>query len=404
MEVGEPVCIATPNDPPDVEFEAIIKSITFNGNATVARGNAAVQGPHWEAGEESELEDTWDWAANLNLPKQGYSKKAAAYYGSPDYTLDVKIEVTRSVNVSGDATLIGAFAGVEIRGTCPTSAGEHTVQAKFGTVPKGIQALGGAIGWGLEVPSASQTYGLGSTLAEVYFLLDKPTVPHLNPGVWVEVLRFLCKKVALTNLKEAEAIGVAVTRYCHTAHGLRYDTLQGGTWYQSGPLGTGAFALRNYILKARPRCNCYDQAAAINALCGAVGAVIGWYYLTPYGYIKNTNLVGVGSCNNPFFDSNGSQPVVSPDDPLRTAFGRHSFCSAPSGKILDACAGPHGATETPAQYLAASIDDAGGAPPPRKPGAPRGAITLYERLYGTAFRPGTVADLATGGGVTGILW
>src|SRR5580658_10104887 len=175
MEVGEPVCVATPSDPPDVEFEATLKSVTFNGNATVAWNNAAVAPPHWEAGKEADIEDEWAWAERVHLPKRGFSKKAALYYGPPDYTLDVKVEVTKSVNVSGDATLIGTFGGVEIQGPCPTSAGEHTIKAKFGKIPDGIQAFRGAIGWGLDIPSASQTYGLGATTAEVYFVLGKPT-------------------------------------------------------------------------------------------------------------------------------------------------------------------------------------------------------------------------------------
>jgi hypothetical protein len=35
-----------------------------------------------------------------------------------------------------------------------------------------------------------------------------------------------------------------------------------------------------------------------------------WLYMGPYGYINETFLVGVGACNNPFFDSNGTPPVI----------------------------------------------------------------------------------------------
>ena len=38
--------------------------------------------------------------------------------------------MTKSKNVSGDGKLIGDFKGLTIEGTCPTSAGEHTVAAK----------------------------------------------------------------------------------------------------------------------------------------------------------------------------------------------------------------------------------------------------------------------------------
>ena len=48
-------------------------------------------------------------------------------------------------------------------------------------------------------------------------------------------------------------------------------------------------------------------------------------------------------------------PFIDPDDPRRSAFGNHAFCSL-SSQILDACAGPHLGTETLQQYVDAAID------------------------------------------------
>jgi hypothetical protein len=104
-----------------------------------------------------------------------------------------------------------------------------------------------------------------------------------------------------------------------------------------------------------PDANCYDQAAALQALAGAVGIKLEWLFLDPFGFIKTTNLLGVGSCNNPFFKSNSTPKVIAQNNPNRTDFGNHAFCELNS-KIWDACAGPHVGTEDRQQYLTASID------------------------------------------------
>jgi hypothetical protein len=80
-----------------------------------------------------------------------------------------------------------------------------------------------------------------------------------------------------------------------------------------------------------------------------------WLFLDPFGFIHTTNLVGVGSCNNPFYRTNGSDKVVLPHDPKRTPFGNHAFVDM-NGKILDACAKPHVGTETLQEYIIDSID------------------------------------------------
>jgi hypothetical protein len=143
----------------------------------------------------------------------------------------------------------------------------------------------------------------------------------------------------------------------------------------------GAFLLDSYLKAALTVVNCYDQAGGIQSLCGAVGVYLTWYYLEPFGYLKTSNLIGVGSCNNPFFKSNGSKALVAAADPKRTGFGNHAFGGL-TDKVLDACAGPHTGTETKAQYVSASVD---------------GTAALYK-----GWRPGTAADIATHSGVTSV--
>jgi hypothetical protein len=90
----------------------------------------------------------------------------------------------------------------------------------------------------------------------------------------------------------------------------------------------------------------------------------------------------VGACNNPFFESNGTTPVVATDDPLRTPFGNHSFCGF-TGLILDACAGPPTGNEDKTQYCATSID-------------------ANPELYSEGDRPGNASNITTLGGVTSL--
>jgi hypothetical protein len=129
--------------------------------------------------------------------------------------------------------------------------------------------------------------------------------------------------------------------------------------------------------------NCYDQAGAVESLCGAAGIIVEWIYLDPYGFIKPTNLLGYGMCNNPFFldPASPTKKMMGINDGGRTSFGNHAF-SRWSLKILDACAGPHVGTESDSEYVDNSIDD---------------QTTLY-RLY-SGFRPGKAADMGTCAGV-----
>jgi hypothetical protein len=389
MDFGEPICVAPPSTtPPDKEFAVELVSVTFKSGVKASHGQAEIVPPHWEVGKEKEIADDWkDMAQRLGLPAEPYSKRAAVYLiknaAGGKYDVEVKVKVTKSVNVSGDGKLVGNLNGLVIEGTCPTSAGEHTVAAKIAEPPETIQSYRGMISWGLDVESVPTCLSMGSTLAEIYFVLAKPKPRPYNNGVWSEVLRFLCGKVGVVGEKEVDAVAAKVTKYCHTLHKLRYDTSRGASWYGVGNLG-GVFNLNDYMIRASTRCNCYDQAAAVQALSIALGATIGWRYLNPFGYIKPTNLVGVGQCNNPFFGADDAKKMVAEDSADRTAFGNHAFANIPSGNILDGCAGPHTGSESPDQYVSASIDD---------------TPSLYASYAG---RPGKASDIVPGTGVSGV--
>lgn len=371
------------------ELKAELVSVSFKSGLRVTCRGTTIAPPHWEVGKEGEITDDWkEMAETLCLPSEPYSKRAAVFLikgaAGATYDVDVKVRVTKSKNVSGDGKLVGSLGGLTIEGVCPTGAGEHTVSATIKEPPEEIQSYRGMMAWGIEVESAPISLSLGSALVEVYFVLAKPGDRPYPDGVWSEVLRFLCGKVGVAGEKNPDAAAAAVTTYCHSKHGLRYDTDNGASKYGVGPHG-GPLRLLGYLKRDRASCNCYDQAAAVQALSQALGVSVGWRYLSPFGYINPTNLVGVGQCNNPFFGADDTKKLVPAESPDRTAFGNHAFADVSGGNVLDGCAGPHTGSETPQQYVTASID----ATP-----------SLYAR-YGGRFSAGTADRIVPGFGVVG---
>jgi hypothetical protein len=378
MQVGEPMAVAPPlQTPPDTMLEAELVSFTFKSRVKVSRANATITGPHWERGKESKIEDDWRRRAKkMQLPEGPYSKRAAVYLvkgATGGHEVEVKIKITKSQNLPAEAELVGNLWGLAIEGTCPTSVGEHTVIAEIANAPSEIRGYRGNIAWRLSIEPVAITVNLGTTLAEVYFILGSPSLPF-KEGVWSEALRFLCGRVGVAGMSNKNAVAARVTAYCHGAHSLRYETKRGESKYGLKSHG-GIFRLTNYLSRRNPRCNCYDQAGAVQVFSGAVGVTLAWLYAFPFGFIRPTNLVGVGLCNNPFFRDDETRRIVDPHWERRTAFGNHAFIGDLDGKILDACAKPHLGTETAAEYLVDSIDD---------------APSLYD---GRGFRPGTPRDV-----------
>jgi hypothetical protein len=347
------------------ELQAEVVRVTFNSPVLVARGQVPVpQPPHWEEGvdvNETEAGET-----------EG-SQRPAVYLiegagGSSQAT--VRVRLTRSRNVAGTGTLIGRLGQLIIEGTCPVTpeGAEHDVDARIsvsrptsegGRLPTSIHRYRGDMVWGLYVPDMNQTLLLGTTRVEVYFVLGTPRnqIYQDDVGVWVEALRFLCGRVGVEGTSTAARAAEQICRYCHGSHGLKYDNVQGAPHFRVGRQG-GVFDLEGYLdPPADQRVNCYDQAAGLQALCGAVGVDLDWAFLEPFGDILETDLVGWGRCNNPFWASPGTtpQPVVPWNDPHRSGFGNHAFCRL-NPNILDSCAGPHTGNETAQQYLTASLD------------------------------------------------
>ena len=175
----------------------------------------------------------------------------------------------------------------------------------------------------------------------------------------------------------AEASLTAITTYLHAnapaGHGLTYDSAgRGGSAY----IISNKFELTDYIIKGRGSVvNCYDQAGGVYVLSRLLGINSEFVFMgrrqtgyttfngkPPFGYINAVNLVGEGTCNNPFYPR-----VLPPNNiklldggasnktyPERSSFGNHAFVRH-NALIYDACALYLGVGNLVA-YANASID------------------------------------------------
>ncbi|QRK07178.1 hypothetical protein JQX13_45220 [Archangium violaceum] len=357
MEIGEAVNVpvAASAELKEWKLRAEILEVTFKGTIKVSRGKTLISPPHWKKGED--VNDVWADAKKMGLPQEAaYSKKAAAMLiheaDGATKDVEVKIKVIEAENVSGEGELLGCLGDMEITAKLPLGVGEHVVKAQIKTLPYRIAWYRGSIEWRVSFADPGGSIVLGGSDVEVFFLPAVPIIPF-KTEVWVEVLRFLCNRMGVVGLKTPGEVLEKITRYCHTGHGLEYDTLEGK--YHYGDPDAREFRLNGYMKGEDPECCCYDQASAVQVFAAALGVSTEWLFMEPFGYIHTTNLIGVGACNNPFYRSNGTDKIVMPLHPKRTSFGNHAFVRM-AGKILDACAGPHVGMEKTREYLDNTID------------------------------------------------
>lgn len=176
-------------------------------------------------------------------------------------------------------------------------------------------------------------------------------------------------------------------------HSYVYNTIGGSPSYIGGYSG-GAFNLHTWLenryynrdhseaikgnKSLRKTVNCYDQAGLVQ-ITGSLGVLdeslkINYWLLWPCGFINVADLIGVGMCNNPFYEDvdyeykNGRaigehyHTKIVPDDApkFRSRFNYHAFTvigSGDSAKVIDACAGPEIGTRTIEQYMDHAIDN-----------------------------------------------
>jgi hypothetical protein len=272
----------------------------------------------------------------------------------------VRIALDEDVGVAPMGLLTGRLGTLSISGRCQLAAGEQDVAATImGNPLGGFHVHVGDAVWSILPDGALVPLPLESpTPLEIFELLGRPSSFYSDSmGVWAEALRFLAERVGVTGMSEPAAIVERIARFCHRDHGLRYDTQNGGSSFFPG-ITDAIFKLSEYLREGPPRlANCYDQAAAIQALAGALGIDARYRFLEPCGHIQIVDLLGVGPCNNPLFeDPDGGFPALPiVEGTPRSSFNNHTFCQV-GGRIFDACVGPHVGIHLPDTYLASLID------------------------------------------------
>jgi hypothetical protein len=252
------------------------------------------------------------------------------------------------------------------------------------------RSLGGVLSWTADSVNGQSGCKMNDSGPHlVYTILGEPRPPWKNKydekeNAWTNALEFAIVKAGAQGKSTDKDALAAITKYLHSGHGLVYDTVLGSSRYWIN----NSFSATAYISVTKSASftnfvNCYDQAygvATIGNLLGPTTAVVLWH-TEPFGYINTTNLVGVGTCNNPFYNmktqniyvkdvsSAGSvsfeycmppaDHVCSVNDKTRTWFLRHKYVVLDVGGVdyvFDACAGPFCGESTRIDYLNRAID------------------------------------------------
>ena len=192
------------------------------------------------------------------------------------------------------------------------------------------------------------------------FLLAKDPGSSFARGIDIEALRDLSRvqnRADFLRMKELAAPAPTVSMSVADIVNLvfnqnppNYDIVNGAAHYidLNPDFNNITFHFSNWYnaMATTPTavCNCYDAASAVQyylRLNGVPDAE--WAYMNPFGYLRQTNLIGRGQCNNPFYGnpSSNPNPVCDPTDPTRSAFANHAFCVVPeSGDVAECMCRP----------------------------------------------------------------
>ena len=238
------------------------------------------------------------------------------------------------------------------------------------------------------------SYSINTTLltsSDPSISLGEPKPPWDNKygekeNAWTNALEFAIVKAGAQGKSTDKDALAAITKYLHSGHGLVYDTVKGAPRYRDPT--TGVFSATTYITVPNSAgvtnlVNCYAQAHGVVTLGNLLGPSVNAIprFTMPFGYINTTDLVGVGSCNNPFFNTTNevnyidnvtSSGIVSysscmpptnrvcgVDDKKRSSFSNHMYAILNNGGtnyVFDACAGPVVGNLDRDAYLNMTID------------------------------------------------
>ncbi len=275
------------------------------------------------------------------------------------------LQISLNINSSKLVNVPIKITGTKVNGSTtfksnaitPTSTGFKTINLAINNADLNTPfQLYGDFRWSIEI--ANQSFQLpDTTRLEMYWISIAPN-SMFSDGVWVKIYRkiFLVLSPGMTT----DQIATSISKQCFDGFSMKYDTVYGAPQYGPGADG-GFFELKNYYNSANGvLCNCYDQAGIVQVQLGAMGISSYWLFLRPFGFINQTNLIGVGQCNNPFYSNPhyAHEKVVAINNTDRSAFANHAFIarSSTNNSIIDACQGPFTGDKLLDTYIKEGID------------------------------------------------
>jgi hypothetical protein len=296
------------------------------------------------------------WTQDIYINDGPLNSMAPALFRAGHALKVLTVEVELGAEFGGiDVHLLGALDG-EILFQSDASAGccgrwTTDVHANFDV--SALARKAGDVRWSLQSPGGGQMTTVATTRLELTWIYQEPAA-LFDGHSRIKLLRHVFAEV---DTAAAPAGVVAdVASLCYFGFNKVYDVVNGASFYGCNPHG-GVFELGDYLVdhpQAQP-VNCYDQAGVVQTLLGSLGVPNTWQYMSPFGYINNTYLIGVGMCNNPFYMSNETPPVIGPNHPGRSAFSSHAFVSC-GPAVVDSCTGPHEGKSSLSTYLEHAID------------------------------------------------
>lgn len=359
------------------QLEARVRSVHRKGGMPLRSANQLV--PPGAA--------LWEWAPGSG---KAQARPAAFELGAAPAVLSLQVEAPGA----------GASAGYELRGTHDgvllfagsVQGGQPEgqplqVDVTARAEPGRFQALAGDIHW--ELLGADGAMDAGRTMLELYWVPAETCRPFPR-GLPVELLRELGRALAPAGARKRLPVDAAlpdggpgtdvrsVVQWCFSRNPPLYDSEQGEnhfTYIPNYPRFDEVTLYLSRYLNALQNpsavCNCYDQAAVLQFYLRTIGVAVTYCYMAPFGYLAESDLIGRGLCNNPFYLHFGNDIIVPETDPRRSGFGNHAFCQLESqGHIADSCAGPHYGDQSVSDYLAQATDGTTPTPPKIDRGTP----------------------------------
>ncbi|KYK31230.1 MAG: hypothetical protein AYK19_04105 [Theionarchaea archaeon DG-70-1] len=326
-----------PEPPPrcDIDIEAIkfnhdTSSLTSDAMNIRKNKNEDVEIPEWKKGE--------------NDPKDSPAAYAIKETENEQITIEAKFTIDpptikqAKIKAEGggilgkiEPTVVEFENGVSKPEYVSFELKNHTI-GKNGIVRKDIEWR-----WKYICYCDIKWRDMRTTKHRIYVVLEEPPSPWMqavasDKNPWTDALDKAC--VIASGKKSKLAASTAITKHIYSKYGLAYDIWWGAGHYSSGYGNFDLTAWLNNFVNGKI-VNCYDCAASLAALGNVVGCDLTYQFHGPFGYLNIVVPIGRGRCNNPFYGSSGTKPIMGKDDASRTYFGNHAYTKM-DRKVFDA--------------------------------------------------------------------